>query len=199
MRFVAVGAGLLAVIAVLFVVLLDDGQRAAADVRVERDGSRVMVSISHVVSADDIRRALDRAGVHITVTTKITGPSLRYRFVSIVGPADAHLGGGSTDSSLTASFSVGSKVELFVGGAPDDPSQPYEIPTDATAVGEPLAGLTVRGRTVDELRPLIAPRVSGMIIGYQTSDGQQVSAPRGDSVVDGAQTSSERKITVYLR
>lgn len=173
------------------------GQDAAADVTVQRDGSSVTVSIDDDVTPEEIRSALVD-DVDLTVVASPTGPSRINRFVGIAGPSSARLVGGDGTTSLAATFTKGSEVTLILGVAAD--GQPYATPTDATASGEPLAGLNIVGERVGDVRSEIdaAAATSGASVSYLGESGP-TGEPAADARIVSAQAAAADRVTIAVR
>ncbi len=194
----AVAAAVTAAVAVgvLAVVIVGSDKPAAADVKVERVGDSVTVSIENDVSVAEVRDALAAAGVDATVTPQVTGPSLRNRFVGISGGRNSHLQGGDGRSAATATFWYGSGVQLMLGVEGDDDDL-YDVATVATDPGEPLAGETVIGITVGEVEALVERRSRGLTLDVRSEDGKPFSGPVAGRRVISALMSSPRTMIVF--
>jgi hypothetical protein len=124
---------------------------ALADVRVERTGDRVLITLLEL--ADDPHRveaSLRAAGVDAAVEAIPTGPSAVGRFVGTAEtaelPTELVRVEGSSTAFVAFSLPIGweGSLRLFVG-RPAEPHEHYRAFTDALAPGEPLACLPLVG------------------------------------------------------
>lgn len=193
---VAAAAAIVALVVVSGVLATGDDP-VAADVKVERAGDHVTVSIEAEVDVREVEAALRRAGVVVTVTAQTTGPSRVGQFVGIVGPPDAVLEGGDGTSSHRATFTAGSPVRILLGVAARR-GQAYDVATEPTAVGEPFAGQVIEGRTLSEVRDVAAahPEVR---IDLRGATGQPTSSASPGAVVLRAQMLAADRLVLFVR
>ncbi|MFN8053542.1 MAG: hypothetical protein U0Q22_19040 [Acidimicrobiales bacterium] len=197
-RLLLSAAAVVLVVAAVVAALVSVGTKgAAAGVTVERRGDRVRVVLDGSIDVGRVRKALADAGVTATVLARTTGPSLQNRFLGSVNPSDAKLEGGDGKSSAVATLPAGSRAVLLLGVA-GKPGEPYDVPTDASADGEPLAGLDLRTATVSAVRtaPASSPDVE---VTYRASDGKPVANPSAGARVLNALALSDRSVVVFLQ
>jgi hypothetical protein len=158
----AAGAVLAVVLSALAIV--SGPSPALAEVRVERAGDRVVITL--LEAAEDPHRveaALQAAGFDAAVEAVPTGPSAVGRFVGTADtaelPAELVQVDGSPTAFVAFSLPIGwaGSLRLHVG-RPAAPHEPYRAFTDALAPGEPLACLPLVGARAAGAAALVAGR-----------------------------------------
>lgn len=177
---------------------------AAADVEVRFRGDDVVVSIVDLqTDPDEVRDAMEDAGLAAEVVGAPTGPSAVGRFagVSLTAPGPVPVTTSGSDGVTFDGFVVPRDYPgtiLITVGVPAEPGQMYDVGTDALAPGEPLACRAVVGRTVADLPPLSGLEVR--VIPQPASSPIAIDAPEVDPYlgwyVTGARATSRASVVL---
>jgi hypothetical protein len=185
---------------------------ALADVRVERTGGRVVVTLVDLEhDAHRIEARLRAAGLDVSVTAVPAGPSQVGRFVgdepSGEVPGEVRTVGAGRTTFAGFSLPVGwrGSLDLHVG-RPARGDEPYAAFADALAPGEPLGCRPLVGRTAGEVAELLA--ATQLDVAFAAADGAATGllspaalagSGRAGWVVVGADATSRHRVVIRIR
>ena len=159
-------AGALLVAGLAVGLLATQPREAAAEVRIERTGDRVVITLLELqADPEAVEAELRAAGFDAAIEPVPTGPSAVGRFVGTteLGPLDTEVVpldlSGTTFSTFALPAGWDGALRLHVG-RPARPGEAYLGFTDALAPGEPLACLPVVGRRAHPALAELAPRAA---------------------------------------
>lgn len=183
----ATRAGAAAVAVVLSALALATGPSTAlAEVRVERAGDRMVVTLLEIEQDPHrVEASLRAAGFDVAVEAVPTGPSSVGRFVGTFDsgalPTELVRVDGSPAAFSAFSLPAGwdGRLRLYVG-RPARAGERYLAFTDALAAGEPLACLPLQGVRAAEALGAVAGRAA--TIHFRRLDAPSTPALRADDL-----------------
>lgn len=154
----AAGAAIAAVAAAVGAVTFVGTSPAAADIEVTIRNGQVAVRILDLATTpDEVREAMEEAGLAVDVDGAPVGPSMVGRFIDVrlEIPGDNRIEQLGSDGNSFDGFIIPENwdgdLEIRVGEKAD-PGEPYAAGADAFADGEPLHCLPLIGRTLNDVR-----------------------------------------------